>query len=250
MKIAIVTSSEFSFASLLLEERLPFNVEAILVLNQTTPRPIGRIIKKIVKVGVLGVAVGYISRGWYRQTYKSVLGIAKKKKIAIYKIYNFDVTPEIKDALRGFDLGISMGNGFIRKSFFSLFNYGMINIHHEILPDYPGAQSVVWPLAQNRKQTGFTIHFISAKIDKGDIILSKKRPIIFKNSLQGTVRYNYQESLRLSIIALVELLGKPVSDWKRSPNVNQVTFTTPTFKNWMKAYKNFANLKVKGENEK
>jgi folate-dependent phosphoribosylglycinamide formyltransferase PurN len=36
----------------------------------------------------------------------------------------------------------------------------MINIHHELLPEFLGAQSVLWQLHEGSTKTGFTIHRI------------------------------------------------------------------------------------------
>ena len=66
----------------------------------------------------------------------------------------------------------------------------MINIHTEILPDFQGAQSIIWPIYEKRKETGFTIHQIDSKIDTGQILFQKKYPIEFSPVLRETVRKN------------------------------------------------------------
>jgi len=239
MKVAIVTSSVFSYASLLLKEQLPEGIEPVLILNKSNPRSISKTFRKIITVGVLGAMMGYISRRWYKLDYESVLKMAEEQNISIYRITNFEITPAAQKVIMECEYGISMGNGYIPKSFYSLFPHGMINIHHEILPDYVGAQSVIWPIIQSKLMTGFAIHFVTSKIDKGDIIISEKRSIVFCDTLGKTVKSNYQESIRLSVIAIVKLIKDPVKNWQRTANSNHAIYTTPTFNDWVQAFRNF-----------
>jgi methionyl-tRNA formyltransferase len=136
-----------------------------------------------------------------------------------------------------------MGNGYIPSRFFLLFKHGMINIHHEILPDFPGAQSIIWPLIKGRKETGFSIHQITKGIDKGALLIVKKRPIVFYSSLMSTIKKNYHESLVLSLDSLINLLKVPFHKWNFKPNLATQNYTTPTFLEWMRAFLNYRKFK-------
>ncbi|GAB1445238.1 hypothetical protein MASR2M41_09100 [Flammeovirgaceae bacterium] len=245
MKIAIVTSSEYSYATLLLKEELPENISLILIHNAAARRSIKKILTKISRIGILGSLIGYYSRNWYRLRFENISHIAGERNIPVYQTKKFKVTPEMAMVLKECEYGISMGNGYIPHRFYSLFKNGMINIHHELLPYYPGAQSVVWPIIHGKDETGFSIHFISSKIDRGNIILTERRSITFRNSLGETVRHNYEESLKLSISSLLGLMKNPITKWSRTENVGNTVFTTPTFMNWLRAFLNFKNLKNK-----
>jgi len=245
MKLAVVTSSEYSFASLLLSETWPINVKPILILNKARSRSMNRFFKKIIKIGPIGALFGYLSRKWYKLEYDSVVRIAQHKNIAVYYVTNFRPSTVLKNILSDYDIGISMGNGYIPRQFFTIFKYGMINIHHEVLPQFAGAQSVLWPLIERKSETGYSIHFISEKIDKGDIVVCEKRPIVYKSSLGKTVWHNYSISVRMSVNATMKLIRMPITEWKRVNNDNETVFTTPTFTNWIRAYKNFNQLKNK-----
>lgn len=245
MKIAIVTSSEYSYASLLLKEELPENIVLILIHNSAERRSIKKILTKISRIGVMGSLIGFFSRSWYTLSFKNIIQIARERNIPVYQTKNFKVTAEMAKVLKECEYGISMGNGYIPYKFYGLFKSGMINIHHELLPYYAGAQSVVWPIIHGKNETGFSIHFISSKIDRGHIIITERRPIIFRNSLGGTVRHNYKESLKLSISSLLGLMKNPITEWNRTENVANTVFTTPTFKHWLRAFRNFKNLKNK-----
>ena len=88
------------------------------------------------------------------------------------------------------ELGLSLGNGYIPESVFSIPKYGMINIHGERLPEYQNAQSVIWPIYNCEIETGLTIHQIDKKIDTGDILYQETYPIEFHSTLEETVRHN------------------------------------------------------------
>jgi len=54
----------------------------------------------------------------------------------------------------------------------------LINIHPGILPHYRGWLSVPWSIFNGEKYAGYTCHIISKGIDRGDIILQEKTPIL------------------------------------------------------------------------
>ena len=85
------------------------------------------------------------------------------------------------------DLAISLGCSYISSKIFNIPKYGMINIHHEILPEYQNAQSVIWQLFNNSNKTGYTIHKITKKIDDGPILFKKERDIIISDTLRKTL---------------------------------------------------------------
>ena len=48
--------------------------------------------------------------------------------------------------------------------------YGVINVHGSLLPDFRGCLPSFWYLYCGEKTGGATVHYMSAKIDDGDII--------------------------------------------------------------------------------
>lgn len=49
--------------------------------------------------------------------------------------------------------------------------YGVINVHGSLLPDYRGTLPSFWYLYNDEKTGGATVHYMSAKIDDGSIIV-------------------------------------------------------------------------------
>ena len=230
INIAIVTSHTTGYASLLLERIQSTKASTtVCIINQPKKRSKLKTLKKIRQIGILGTLCGLILRNSYKNQFKSLGDICKTKSIKIIRCKNFCLNEKDRKYLHQIDLGISMGNGYIPKRFYTIFKYGMVNIHHELLPEYPGAQSIIWPIYFNRRNTGYSIHKINAKIDKGDILVREEYPILFKKSLFETIHYNYRNSLLKSIDGIVDLLNSfDIIFNSPTKNRSNVAFTTPT----------------------
>lgn len=55
--------------------------------------------------------------------------------------------------------------------------YGSVNVHSSLLPDYRGAAPINWAILDGRKETGVTIMYMAKELDAGDVILQKKTEI-------------------------------------------------------------------------
>ncbi len=58
----------------------------------------------------------------------------------------------------------------IKPELLSVPKYGVINVHGALLPDYRGCLPSFWYLYHGEKTGGATVHFMSEKLDDGDII--------------------------------------------------------------------------------
>lgn len=155
-----------------------------------------RKLKKTLNIGFLGALNGIRIRSWYAD--RDVIDIKDLCRNLGIKFYH---TPSIncertKEIFRKSNatLGLSLGNSFITESIFSIPKYGMINVHTEILPEFQGAQAIIWPIHNCLNETGFTIHQVNRKIDSGQIIFQAKYPIKFEARLRDTVKKNLQKA--------------------------------------------------------
>ena len=67
--------------------------------------------------------------------------------------------------------------GFMRifsNNFIKNFKKRIINIHPSYLPKYKGLNTSVRALKNKEKFSGCTVHYVTAKLDSGNIILQKK----------------------------------------------------------------------------
>lgn len=158
----------------------------------TRSRFIRRKLSKAIKIGFLGALNGIRLRAWYAdKESEDIRTVCKTRGIELSEtpFASCDTTRELFRGANA-DLGLSLSNGYIPKSVFSIPKYGMLNLHTEILPEFQGALGVIWPIYEGIKETGFTIHQIDKTIDTGDILYQEKYPIKFLPTLRETVEQN------------------------------------------------------------
>ena len=210
-----------------------------------------RKIRKMLKIGLFGALNGIRMRKWYQKDIKKYIEIGSleeicfKMNIPFYytPAINCDVTKQLFHQARA-DVGISLGNGYIGKNIFSIPKYGMLNVHHEILPQYKNAQSIIWQIYNGSINTGYTIHKIDQHIDTGEILFEKTVPILFKNTLSDSVACTSAVLLKESANGLIYVIenfdflftaAKPQSGGK--------SYTTPSFMQFLKIQYNFWKLR-------
>ena len=67
--------------------------------------------------------------------------------------------------------------GFMKilsKNFINNFKHTIVNIHPSLLPKFKGLNTHKRVLKENEKYTGCTVHYVTPKLDSGNIILKKK----------------------------------------------------------------------------
>ena len=62
----------------------------------------------------------------------------------------------------------------LSKNFIKNFRGKILNIHPSLLPKYKGLNTHERVLENKEKYTGCTVHYVSPKLDSGQIILQKK----------------------------------------------------------------------------
>ena len=75
--------------------------------------------------------------------------------------------------------------GFMKilsKNFIKKFKGKIVNIHPSLLPKYKGLNTYKRALKNKEKFAGCTVHYVTAKLDSGKIILQKKVKIIKKDT--------------------------------------------------------------------
>lgn len=104
--------------------------------------------------------------------YCSVRDVAKANGIphrVITKSNDPEYVQHIKDL--NIDLIISYSAPqIIKEELLNTPKYGVINVHGSLLPDFRGCLPAFWYLYCDEKKGGATVHYMSAKIDDGDII--------------------------------------------------------------------------------
>lgn len=257
MKIVILTSSPRGTAShhlKVLGQQPGVEIIGVILAGRGGDRQFRhwkRKLKKIFQIGLLGALNGWRMRRWYTRHIDHYLDISWLRDVCDDYDIPFHESPKINcEETRSIfqrlspDLGISLGNGYIGSKVFRIPRYGMVNIHHELLPDYQNAQSILWNLYNGSNISGYTIHMIDRRIDTGDIVYQEKMTIKLKNSLRQTVSYNYAQLWEISATGLTDVL----LHWReyyrnRRQQEKGRSYTTPTIWQYLKIVRNFHRMK-------
>ena len=78
---------------------------------------------------------------------------------------------------------------FVPEDFLSIPTRGSIQYHPSLLPKYRGPSAINWPIIQGETETGLSIFWPDNGLDTGDVLLQKKTPISFEDSL-GSVYFD------------------------------------------------------------
>ena len=209
-------------------------------------------VTKLMRIGPLGALNGIRMRSWY-DLVANGSGVRRLDDTCRENGIPFHTSPAINSARTRelfasaqADLGVSLGNGYIGPSVFTIPKWGMINIHHEMLPDYQNAQSVIWQLYNRSRTTGYTIHRIDKHIDTGAILHQEPVPIVFGNSLRQTVADTYLALLDASALGLVHVLQhfERLAGAARAQGPG-TSYTTPSFMQFIRILRNHRTLRSK-----
>lgn len=252
MRVAIITSVPIGGASAALQAlaAVPeIEVAYVVVSNQSRSigrwRQILRKWKKAWQIGPLGAINGLRMRAWFKHTVAgNIRQVAASLGVRVVEVaeVNCDQTAAIFSA-DPVDLAISLGNGYIQERIFSIPTHGMINYHGELLPEYPGALSIVWPIYFGRTRTGFTIHRIDKGIDTGDILMRREFEIEFGETLRQTIH----ATGTLIHPCMPGAIADVVRHWDvvrccALPQTVEQRFTTPTFAQYLRMEANNRRL--------
>jgi methionyl-tRNA formyltransferase len=244
MRVVILTGVRRGLASLALPALLAAGHDLAGVIY-CERRPTGVItrlrnrVRKIGQIGVLGAANGIRMRSWFSSELADRLNLRDLEQVAADQRVPFHVSPgtnsertiALMEQARC-ELALSLGNGYISRRVFSIPALGMINIHHELLPEYPGAQSVLWQIHDGSSVSGYTIHQIREQIDKGEILYRESVPIAFEPTLHQTVVSTSARLFQKSVAGLVAVLNR-YTELTRSAEVQPPSgrkYTTPTWR--------------------
>lgn len=251
MRVLVLTSIRSGYASRCLPALCSspqIDVVKVVLSTETNlnkKRSLRRRTRKIRKIGLVGALNGLRLRGWYADGNAEDIAVVAERH-GVQLVETEAVNSESTRAIfkkANVDLGLSLGNGYIASSVFSLPKYGMINIHTEVLPRFQGAQSIIWPIHEGIGQTGFTIHQIDEHIDTGEILFRKECPIRFFPTLRETVERNLEttrsqvpDALRFVCENYERLKPQAIKQGKGK------SYTTPSLSQFLRMLKNHREM--------
>ena len=257
LRVGIVTSFEHGVAShhierLAAEKNPQFEICGVIRVLHSPRRTVQfwkRKVKKLLKIGPLGTLNGVRMRPWFNTDVDKLLAIPSietvcgKNNIPLVLVDQLNST-ETRLALEKLDLdvAISLGNGFIAPSVFTIPKGGMLNIHHEILPQFRNAQSVIWQLFHESSTTGYTIHRIAREIDAGEMLHQENVPIRFKSRLSETITCTIADVWNASADGLCRLLNGWSAAQPIETNSSPGHYTTPSLWEFLSIWRHWKAL--------
>lgn len=243
MRVFVLSSSLAGWASVCLPYLLRDpGIEVAVVIHNADrqPRPWRarwRRVRKAARIGLLGSLVGIRLRPWFSSDVFAILQPAPLDELAARHGARFETTPTLNSdrtvqLIResGAELGLCLGNGFVAPRVFTAARYGMINVHHEMLPEFRGAHSALWQIYTGSSSTGYTIHQIDRHLDTGAILWKEAVPIDLHPTLRETASRTVARLYTVSAGKLVEI-ARDYPDWAARvlPQGEGRTYTTPTY---------------------
>ena len=141
------------------------------------------------------------------------LAFAKIYKIR-KKIFNFSkqakTEKEILELLKKRKINLICLAGFMRilsKNFIQSFKGLILNIHPSLLPKYKGLNTHERAIKNKDRYSGCTVHFVSAKLDSGKIIIQKKVKINKKDTPRTLANKVLAEEHKLYPEAILKIIS-------------------------------------------
>jgi methionyl-tRNA formyltransferase len=70
----------------------------------------------------------------------------------------------------------------IRPDILAIPEYGAVNVHPALLPEYRGCNPTQWSLLNDETETGVTMHYMDEHFDTGNIFAQRRVPILFDDT--------------------------------------------------------------------
>jgi phosphoribosylglycinamide formyltransferase-1 len=102
--------------------------------------------------------------------------------------------------------------GFMKilsRSFIKKFNGKIVNIHPSLLPKYKGLDTHIKAIQNKDEVAGCTVHFVTAKLDSGKIILQKKVKISNKDTPTSLAKKVLRQEHKLYPTAIKKIFINP-----------------------------------------
>ena len=100
--------------------------------------------------------------------------------------------------------------GFMKilsKNFIKNFSGKIVNIHPSLLPKYKGLNTHIKAIQNKDKVAGCTVHFVTAKLDSGKIILQRKVKILKKDNPISLAKKVLRQEHKLYPLAIKKIFN-------------------------------------------
>ena len=123
---------------------------------------------------------------YIRQYNPNLLQRLRKSNVSYCFVKNHN-SPKAEQALNQWqpDILLLYGSSIVKKHILKIPKIGTLNAHSALLPKYRGTKSEFWILLHDEPQHfGVTVHWVTPKLDQGDIFLQEQIPVTAEDTPQ------------------------------------------------------------------
>ncbi len=144
--------------------------------------------------------------------------------VSVANVNNYAFDPD--------DFVIGFGTSLIRPRTLSGLRHGFLNVHTGWLPDYRGVKSEFWTLLRRDvERTGWTLHYMTAQLDAGDIVLRRAVPAWPDDPV--ALRARLLQDAVPALEEFIDMVRRAGPDHvPRFPQESGTYYTTPTWADW------------------
>ena len=95
----------------------------------------------------------------------------------------------------------------LSKDFIKKFDGKIVNIHPSLLPKYKGLNTHSRAINNKDKFTGCTVHYVTAKLDSGKIILQQKIKITANDDSASLAKKVLKQEHKLYLAAIMKVFN-------------------------------------------
>ena len=144
------------------------------------------------------------------------------------------------------DLVIGFGSSYIRAETLNRVRHGFLNLHTGWLPEYRGVKSEFWvSYLGDPQRAGWTLHYMTPKLDEGDIVMQHAVPLAGENPAQLRAKLLIDAVPALSSL-VTTVRNSGFDAIPRRPQRDGRYFTTPTWREWI-GYRSRARRRAAGK---
>lgn len=174
----------------------------------------------------------------------SIINYAKKKGIKTYHWKSLNSKKTIRELSKlEPDVIIHQTQEILKRDFLGIPGICTLNRHNSLLPKYRGRLAPFWAVFKGEKETGVTIHTVTEKIDKGQIIAQRKIRIYKHDDYVSITKKCYKIAPDLMIEA-IESLENGLPEEKESKEKGSY-YSTPRIKDAFEYRKGLKKRKKK-----
>jgi methionyl-tRNA formyltransferase len=165
----------------------------------------------------------------------SILAYAKKSNIPCYDVKSVNGVMLLK-IMRSAkpDVVINQAQEILRDEFLSIPKIGCLNRHNSLLPRHRGRFSPFWVLYNEEAETGVTIHFVTSRIDAGEIVVQKRIAVHPRDTFLTLTQKCY-DNAGTAMIEALDILDKKQTTYKFKQIKQKGNYNSlPTIRNAMR----------------